>query len=363
MNEEIGFTTALLAWYHTHRRILPWREHPDPYRVWIAEIMLQQTRIETVIPYFERFIDRLPTVADLAAVDAEVLYKLWEGLGYYRRAANVKQAAQLICDRHEGQVPAEIPTLLALPGIGTYTAGAIASIAFQHREIAVDGNVKRVIARVFGITGPIDAIPTSKTIARLVRDGQPASRPGDYTQALMELGAIVCLPSGKPRCDDCPLLDRCVARKQNAIAAIPAKTAKRPRKIERRTVFILHADGRYFICKRPHTGLLADLWEFYNIEGFLEPEPAETHLRSLFGSVGTPKALTERMHVFTHLEWHMRGYLVDLSDPQPRITGTFVTLDELASGYPLPGAFQSFLEEIHQDVLNKDQLQLKATKK
>ncbi|MFH0992807.1 MAG: A/G-specific adenine glycosylase [bacterium] len=348
MIDPIGFTEPLLAWYHDNRRVLPWREHPDPYRVWVSEIMLQQTQIDTVIPYFERFIAHLPTVADLAAVADEVLYKLWEGLGYYRRAANLKKAARTILDLHAGQIPADVPALLALPGIGAYTAGAIASIAFQRREIAIDGNVKRVIARVFGITEPVDAPATAKAIAARVQERQPALRPGDFTQAMMELGAVVCLPSSHPKCEECPLADLCIARRMAAFASIPAKTTKRPRKIEERTIFVLQAADRYFLCKRPHQGLLADLWEFYGTAGCLDPETAKAHVRKLFGPIQTFTSLADRNYVFTHLEWRLRGYAVELIDPNPGIPGQFVNAAELASGFPLPSAFQSYLTDIRK---------------
>ena len=260
----------LLAWYETHARVLPWREQPEPYRVWISEIMLQQTRVEAVKPYFARFMEALPTVRDLAEVPEENLLKLWEGLGYYNRARNLQKAARVIQEQYGGVIPSSYEELLKLPGIGSYTAGAIASIAYGIPVPAVDGNVLRVISRVLASSEDILKQSVKKQMEESLKAVMPADRASAYNQGLIEIGAIICVPNGQPKCGECPLASICLGRKQGLLDSIPYKTPKKPRKIENRTILLIESDGAYMIRKRPEQGLLASLYEFPSLDGHLE---------------------------------------------------------------------------------------------
>ena len=239
MEQRYDLSGSLLHWYDYNKRILPWRENKDPYRIWISEIMLQQTRVEAVKPYFDRFMEVLPTVYDLAKVDDDRLMKLWEGLGYYNRARNLKAAAQTIVEEYGGQLPADYDKLLSLKGIGMYTAGAIGSIAFELQVPAVDGNVLRVLTRLWGDDSDILKDKTKKAMGRRVMEFMPEDRPGDFNQALIELGATVCVPNGQPLCDQCPWDTVCKAYKEDLIDQLPVKTPKKARRIEHKTVFLL----------------------------------------------------------------------------------------------------------------------------
>ena len=230
MENRYDLSGSLLHWYDYNKRLLPWRENKDPYRIWISEIMLQQTRVEAVKPYFDRFMEALPTVYDLAEVEDDRLMKLWEGLGYYNRARNLKAAAQTIVQEYGGQLPADYDKLLSLKGIGMYTAGAIGSIAFELQVPAVDGNVLRVLARLWGDDSDILKDKTKKDMGRRIMEFMPEDRPGDFNQALIELGATVCVPNGKPLCDQCPWDTVCRAYKEDLIDKLPVKTPKKANK-------------------------------------------------------------------------------------------------------------------------------------
>ena len=262
----------LLDWYRNHARILPWREDPKPYHVWISEIMLQQTRVEAVKPYFERFLEALPDISALAAVEDDRLMKLWEGLGYYNRARNLKKAAQVIVHEYEGRMPSEYQELLKLPGIGSYTAGAIASIAFGKPVPAVDGNVLRVISRVTASRRDILKASTKKWMEDRLRETMPQSEASDFNQGLIEIGAIVCVPNGQPKCGQCPLASVCLSRQQELWQEIPVKTPPKKRRIEEKTVCILEGGHQVALKKREDEGLLASLYELPNAEGFLSEE-------------------------------------------------------------------------------------------
>lgn len=262
----------LLDWYRNHARILPWREDPKPYHVWISEIMLQQTRVEAVKPYFERFLEALPDISALAAVEDDRLMKLWEGLGYYNRARNLKKAAQVIVHEYEGRMPSEYQELLKLPGIGSYTAGAIASIAFGKPVPAVDGNVLRVISRVTASRRDILKASTKKWMEDRLRETMPQSEASDFNQGLIEIGAIVCVPNGQPKCGQCPLASVCLSRQQELWQEIPVKTPPKKRRIEEKTVCILECGHQVALKKREAEGLLASLYELPNAEGFLSEE-------------------------------------------------------------------------------------------
>ena len=306
----MDFVELLMNWYPAHHRDLPWRAAKDPYAVWISEIMLQQTRVTAVIPYYERFLKELPDVAALAAVPDDRLYRLWQGLGYYSRARNLKRAAIEIMERFGGEMPARYDELLTLSGVGSYTAGAIASIAFSERVPAVDGNVLRVYARLFDDPSDI-ADPATK---RRVFDALLAVMPedaGTFNQAMMELGATVCVPNGQPDCGACPLGAVCRARANGTAGALPNKRAKKQRTVEEKTVFVLLSDGRPLLLKRPDRGLLAGLYELPNVSGTLDDAAAMDRL-SAWGlhPVGEVRRYAAK-HVFTHIEWHMRVYAMD----------------------------------------------------
>ncbi|WP_418706515.1 A/G-specific adenine glycosylase, partial [Anaerotruncus massiliensis (ex Liu et al. 2021)] len=263
--EEI--VEPLLGWYAENARDLPWRREVTPYRVWISEIMLQQTRVEAVKGYFARFIGALPGPAELAAVDERELLKLWEGLGYYSRARNLQKAARVIMETYGGELPASHEELLTLPGVGPYTAGAVASIAFGLPEPAVDGNVLRVLSRLTADNSDIADPAVKRAAERTVRGIIPAGRAGAFNQALMELGATVCAPNGPPACGRCPLAGLCAAHAAGNETAYPVKAAKKARRVEERTVLLLVRDELLALRRRPAKGLLAGLWELPNLPG------------------------------------------------------------------------------------------------
>lgn len=298
----------LLAWYRANARDLPWRQTEDPYRIWVSEIMLQQTRVAAVLGYYTRFLDAFPTVEALADADEEQLLKLWEGLGYYSRARNLQSAARQIVA--QGSFPNTYAGLLALPGIGDYTASAIAAAAFALPEPAVDGNVLRAVSR---LTDCHDDIAEGKT-KRAVRDALAAIMPTAsaeiriFNQAMMELGATVCGPNSAPKCSLCPAHDFCLGCIRGTAPLLPVKKAKKERRVEEKTVFLLLKDGRVALRKRPKTGLLAGLWEFPNFDGTLDETAAAAAVSALgLTPVDWKNRLTAK-HIFTHVEWHMTGY-------------------------------------------------------
>ena len=329
---------VLLPWYAKNRRNLPWRQDKDPYHIWVSEIMLQQTRVEAVRGYYARFLEVLPTVSALEECDDELLHKLWEGLGYYSRVRNLKKAAQQIMTLHNGQFPHAHKEVLALPGVGEYTAGAICSIAYNMPTPAVDGNVLRVIARITNDDTPIDLPAYKKEVQEKLGEIYP-EQAGDFTQALMELGATVCGPNRRPDCENCPCKAFCLG--QGRAEELPVRLPKAGRRVEEKTVFILSCDGAYALCKRPNKGLLADLWEFPNVSGKLDTTAALEQVEK-FGL--KPKEITlqvERKHIFTHIEWDMRGVYVEVSTKDGRFT--WLTLGEIAAQTALPTAFRQFV--------------------
>ena len=267
----------LLPWFAEHRRDLPWRRDREPYHVWLSEIMLQQTRVEAVRGYYLRFLERLPDIAALASAPEDVLLKLWEGLGYYSRVRNLQKAAQCVMEQHDGEFPQELSAIRALPGIGDYTAGAIASICFEAPTAAVDGNVLRVILRLTVCADSPADVRVRRRIGEELSAVYPAGHCGDFTQALMELGATVCLPNGAPQCGACPLRALCEAHAQGTELQFPTKPPKKPRRIEQRTVFVLQCGDRLAVCKRPSHGLLAGLWQLPDVPGKLETADAHLH--------------------------------------------------------------------------------------
>ena len=336
-----AMVAPLLRWYAGSARKMPWRmSSPDPYCTLVSEIMLQQTRVETVKPYYERFIAELPTVAALAAADEERLLKLWEGLGYYSRVRNLQKAAQKVMLEFGGELPADRDLLLSLPGIGEYTAGAIASIAFGLPEPAVDGNVLRVCARLTDCHADIADPAFRRETRSLLKAVYPPGKCSDLTQSIMDLGAVVCLP-GTPHCPECPLHEICLARKAGTAPALPVKKAAAERKIEVRTVFLLYSDsGRIALRKRPGRGILAGLWEYPAESGKLtRPEVGQWLKNHQIEAVGIRKAGSCK-HIFTHLEWHQTGWLIQCRGENSEFTWT--TLPDLHERYSLPSAFQGF---------------------
>lgn len=336
----------LLDWYDAYGRKLPWRTDTDPYKIWVSEIMLQQTRVETVIPYYLRFLRELPSVDHLARVSDEVLLKLWEGLGYYRRAANMKRAAGQLLAQHAGRLPGEVSELLRLPGIGPYTAGAIASIAFGQPVPAADGNVLRILARLTGRRDCIDDAAVRKELTATLSSWIPSDRPGDFNQALMDLGATVCLPNGTPLCDKCPLQGFCRAHTEDLTEDIPQRSRKKPRKIQRKTVFVIAWKGKVALQKRQKGGLLQSLWEFPGAEGWLSEGDCRGTLDSWGIQAGPIGAMGRTKHLFTHIEWHMEGFRTEAVCVAEPDRWTWVTAEEMSSVYPMPAALRFYSEQL-----------------
>ena len=342
-----GIVIPLLTWYSQNARTLPWRESVEPYRVWISEIMLQQTQVDTVIPYYNRFLAQLPTISALADADEARLLKLWEGLGYYSRARNLQKAAKVIMEKHGGLFPAEPKDMLALPGIGPYTAGAIASICFEQPTPAVDGNVLRAIARLTGSDADIALPQVRQAVTELLRGSYPQRRRGDFTQSLMELGATICLPNGAPKCDDCPVRRFCLAYAHGTQRLLPVKSKKKPRKQADKTVFLLRCADKLALRRRDAGGLLGGLWELPNVEGQLLPEEAAQTLHEWgFEAIGTDdlRAGPQKKHIFTHIEWSMTSFIADCKN-KPE-TFVWVSRGALEEEIAIPSAFSTFLEDV-----------------
>jgi len=337
---------ALLSWYRVSHRPLPWRETKDPYCIWISEIMLQQTRVEAVKPYFARFLETAPDPVTLAELDEGRLYKLWEGLGYYRRARNLQRAAREIVERHGGVMPRTYEELHALSGIGDYTAGAIASIAYDERVPAVDGNVLRVLSRLAACDEDISKDATKKAFAAALAPLVPLAA-GDFTQALIELGATVCVPNGEARCDACPMRSVCRARREGRVYEFPVKGEKKPRRIEQKTVLLIRDGERLLLGKRPEKGLLAGLYEIPNVEGHLCEAEALALVRSLGLEPARIRRAEDAKHIFTHIEWHMIAYEVSVSSEFdgfiPRDGLFLVNRAERETFYAIPSAFSAYL--------------------
>ena len=327
---------ALLPWYNENKRDLPWRQDKDPYHIWLSEIMLQQTRVEAVKGYYARFLAALPTVDSLANADDALLYKLWEGLGYYSRVRNLKKAAQVIMSVYGGIFPEDHKAVLALPGIGQYTAGAICSIAFTQKTPAVDGNVLRVISRIQADFSPIDSPARKKEVHLLLAEIYPDNA-GDFTQALMELGATVCGPNKAPDCGNCPCRDFCRGYAQGIAAQLPVKAPKKSRRVEEKTVFLLRCEDHYALQKRPETGLLAGLWQFPEIPGIW---PLSEAMARLDVPVREVYRQLDRNHIFTHIEWKMRCFYWEIGEKSADYQ--WFTAEETANSAALPTAYRQF---------------------
>lgn len=337
----------LLQWYDKNGRQLPWRQTPDPYHIWVSEIMLQQTRVEAVKGYYSRFLNRLPNVAALAECDTDELMKLWQGLGYYNRARNLQKAARVIMEKYGGGFPKEYEQLLELPGIGEYTAGAIASIAFGKPVPAVDGNVYRIYTRLKADDSDISRIGIKRKIREEILEIIPEERAGDFNQAWMDLGSGVCLPNGAPLCSQCPLKLSCQSSAQGNMQDYPVKPAKKERRKEEWTVLLLEYQGKYLLQKRPDKGLLAGLWEFPSQEGKLSPEQLLQFVSNWDTQKEDIELLGKGKHIFSHVEWHMLGYRVHLETiPKELKEETWSTLEQMQKIYSIPTAFQCYYQKI-----------------
>ena len=332
----------LLPWYEQNKRDLPWRQDREPYHIWVSEIMLQQTRVEAVKGYYTRFLAALPDIPALAACDDDALHKLWEGLGYYSRVRNLKKAAQQIVSAYGGVFPRDYGSVRSLPGIGPYTAGAICSIAFDLPTPAVDGNVLRVVARLWDDGTPIDTPEMKLSVTQALEAVYPAQA-GLFTQALMELGATVCGPNRAPDCPRCPCAAHCLGYAHGTAAALPAKLPKREKRQEEKTVFILQCDGCFALRRRPPKGLLAGLWEFPNVPGTLTPEAAIGLLGDWNLRPSELEKSITRKHIFTHIVWEMRGIYAQVREKAPEFT--WMTPGEIDTQAALPTAFRLFWEE------------------
>lgn len=352
MKIEGDIVTPILIWYDGHKRMLPWREDRNPYRVWVSEIMLQQTRVEAVKPYFDRFMKELPDVKRLAAAEEDRLLKLWEGLGYYNRVRNMQKAAKIITEEYGGGFPEEYDLLVKLPGIGSYTAGAVASISFGKKVPAVDGNVLRILSRLLLYEEDVLSQKAKNEARDALMPLMPEERSGDFNQALMELGATVCLPNGTPRCMECPWREMCLARQKGVWQEYPKKAAKKPRKAERKTVFVIGDGQRILLHKRPPRGLLAGMYELPNADCELDEEGSVAKVREMGFSPLRIQPLGEAKHIFTHKEWHMKGYRVlvepfdfsGASEAALQKDYVMVTAEETKVAYPIPSAFGAFTE-------------------
>lgn len=337
--------SPLLDWFHTHARTLPWREIPTPYRVWVSEIMLQQTRVEAVKPYFERFVSALPDIKSLAEYQEEKLLKLWEGLGYYNRVRNMQTAAKQVMENWNGILPKEYEELLELKGIGHYTAGAISSIAYGKKAAAVDGNVLRVISRVAAderdITKQSIRSNMETELLKIIPEGQS----GAFNQALMELGATVCLPNGEPKCMECPWEQFCLAKSEDKISDIPVKSKGKERRIEERTVLLIRDGEKILLRRRPAKGLLAGMYEFPNLDGYLNEQLALEHVKGLGLSPLRIVELEPSKHIFSHVEWHMKGYMVRVEALGEEESGLlFAEAADFKENYAMPSAFRAYVQ-------------------
>lgn len=346
----LQISKPLLEWYDVSHRELPWRVNVSAYKTWVSEIMLQQTRVEAVKPYFARFMEAFPDVNALAEAQEEVLLKYWEGLGYYSRVRNMKKAAVLVKEQYGGVMPDTFEELLTLPGIGSYTAGAIASIACHRKVPAVDGNVLRILSRVRMDAEEITEPSVKKRVEQELYQIMPGDRPGDFNQAMMELGAVVCIPNGQPRCEECPWEAFCLAKNQGCITDFPKKAPKKKRSIEKKTVLILKDQDTIALHKRPEKGLLAGMFELPMFEGNLKEKEVLDRLKDMGLKVLRIQPLEPARHIFTHKEWHMTGYTVrvdELEQGNRTAKLIYVRPEEIKERYPIPSAFAAYAKYIN----------------
>lgn len=339
--DKASFVEALSVWYEENKRDLPWRKTKDPYKIWVSEIMLQQTKVDTVIGYYEKFMERFPTVHDLASAQEQEVLKMWEGLGYYSRARNLHIAAQEVVDDLNGNIPADPVTLGKLKGIGPYTKGAISSIAYGQREPAVDGNVMRVLSRVLNISDNISDQKTRRRFEHLIRELLAFGDPSSFNQGLMELGALICVPKS-PACLDCPVRMYCRGLETGEMVNLPVKQKKKKQRVERYVVLLLQDEtGRIAIEQRPSTGLLANMWQFPMAEESLLHRrlagnnvylhhQAEIEINEKAGDV---------RHVFSHVIWELEVYPAKVIHKDKACTYSFLSKEEMAE-YPFSVSHQ-----------------------
>lgn len=339
MNPLSMLPIPLLTWYRDNARDLPWRREPDPYRVWVSEIMLQQTRVAAVLGYFARFMETFPTVRDLAEAPEDQLMKQWQGLGYYSRARNLQKAARQIVEDHGGEFPTEYAAIRKLAGVGDYTAAAISSICFGQPIPAVDGNLLRVSARILGDGTDITTTKGKKHFTALLADIMPLDAPGRFNQAMMDLGATVCLPNGAPLCEICPAREFCQAHLEGRTAELPVRPAKKPRRVEERKVYFLFSEGRVALRRRPARGLLAGLWEYPNV--LTEEEPP---VPGDYAFAGTG------LHIFSHVEWRMTAWKREVPSSDLPEGWVWADREELQTKYAIPSAFGAFRELVEEEL-------------
>ena len=341
----------LVEWFRKNKRDLPWRERMDAYRVWISEIMLQQTRVEAVKPYYERFLKALPDVRALAGVSEDRLLKLWEGLGYYNRARNLKYAACQIIEEYGGKFPETYEEIRSLKGIGSYTAGAISSFVYNIPKPAVDGNVLRVVSRITADDSDIAKAGTKSKIEKEIEEVIPRDAAGDFNQSLIELGAVVCLPNGEPRCGSCPVSHLCLAHEQGRETEFPVKKKAKKRRIENRTVLLFRDAQKTAIRKRPAKGLLAGMYELPNREGRMTYDEVVGYGKSLGLTPVRIRKLGNAKHIFSHVEWHMTGYEILVDELEKSMADEnkekgniiFAEIRQLQEEYPIPSAFEAYM--------------------
>ena len=332
----------LLPWFEANKRLLPFRQEPSAYHIWVSEIMLQQTRVAAALPYYERFIRELPDAAALAACDADTLHKLWQGLGYYNRVNNMQKAARVVCERYGGALPADYDALRALPGIGDYTAGAIASIAFGIPAPAVDGNVLRVFARLYDDDADITKPETKRKFTERVLDQMPKATPGPYNEALMELGALVCVPNAAPQCLACPLAPVCRGFAAGRAEQLPVKPPKKEKERLPVTVALVQSPAGLLLQRRPDKGLLAGLWQPAAFENqALSREQLTAALAALGVDAALERPLQPARHVFTHKIWQLSGW----AGSAPAVPLPEGWVWGLPEDYPLPSAFDGILSQ------------------
>lgn len=339
----------IVEWFQQNKRDLPWRQHVNAYRVWVSEIMLQQTRVEAVKPFYERFMRALPTIRDLAEAKEDQLLKLWEGLGYYNRVRNMQAAARQIVDEHQGNFPENYEDICKLKGIGSYTAGAIGSFAFGIPKPAVDGNVLRVISRILASDEDIMKQSVRKKIESALEKVIPREAASDFNQGLIELGALVCVPNGEPKCEECPVAHMCQAKARGIQMELPVKKKAKARKIEERTVLIFQDGETVAIRKRDAKGLLAGMYEFPNLEGKKTLEEVVKYSKSIGLAPVFVKQLPEAKHIFSHIEWHMTGYAVRVDELEKSCTENllFIHPEEVQKAYSIPAAFGEYTKYVN----------------
>lgn len=343
--ELYELSVPLIEWYRKNKRSLPWRENPEAYRVWISEIMLQQTRVEAVKAYYDRFLKELPTARDLAEAEEDQLLKLWEGLGYYNRVRNMQKAAWQIMTEHDGRFPKTYEEIRTLQGIGSYTAGAICSFAYGLPEPAVDGNVLRVVTRILADDSDIMKQRTKNRIEAALKKVIPEYAASDFNQGLIELGALVCVPNGEPKCGQCPAAHLCRARKENRVMDFPVKTKAKERRIEKKTILVFRDEDKIAIGKRDKKGLLAGLYELPNLPGHLGRKELEKYCKEIGLMPLRIKKLSAAKHIFSHVEWQMIGYdiRVDELEKTNKEEFLFIHPEEIQKTYPIPAAFEMYM--------------------